>query len=561
MKFSEMEYRRIDADKTVAEIKRITNAFEAAADADAQYEAMKEMSHLMDHYHTMHNIAYVRYTVNTKDDYYKEELSYCQNVDPTIETALEPYQDALLGTKFRSELEKRTGAYFFEALEMQRKTFSEEITDLICEENELVSRYQGVMGGSSVKFQGKEYSISEMVKFVQSPDRAVRKEAMEANGNLYHSLHEEFDEIYDKLVQNRTQQAKKLGLDSYVDLAYLRHKRSYSLEDVRGYRRKAVEELLPIAQMLAKQQAERIGVEKLTVYDFPCRFVDGNANPTGTYDDTLARGRKMYEEMSEETKEFIQAMFDGEMMDVLAKPGKTVGGYCISIPEYGCPFIFANFNGTAGDVDVFTHEAGHAYAFYKAARGIELSELRSPTAEACEVHSMTMEFFAEPWYETFFGEQTEKYKYIHLATTIDLILRGCQVDHFQEEVYLHPELTPKERNDLWRRLETVYRPYRIMEGVTFYEDGAEWQSWHHFFTHPYYFIDYCLAQTVALQFWTEMREDWDAAWKKYNVFVNQGGTKSFLDLVKGAGLQSPLEDGCLKRIGEQVKEQLMKYNV
>ena len=102
----------------------------------------------------------------------------------------------------------------------------------------------------------------------------------------------------------------------------------------------------------------------------------------------------MYTEMSPETADFIKMMFDRELFDVVAKPGKATGGYCCDIPGYGCPFIFSNFNGTAGDVDVLTHEAGHAFAAYMAEKNIDLIATHLPSMEAAETHSMSMEFFA-----------------------------------------------------------------------------------------------------------------------------------------------------------------------
>ena len=163
---------------------------------------------------------------------------------------------------------------------------------------------------------------------------------------------------------------------------------------------------------------------------------------------------------------------------------------------------------------------------------------------------MSMEFFATPWYELFFKHQTKKYEVSHLEGTLNFIPYGCLVDHFQQVVYEHPEMTPQERNEAWLKLEKRYRPYLDLEGIPFYERGAGWQRQNHIYASPFYYIDYCLAQTVALQFWLEIEKDWDQAWVKYKEFVKRGGTDTFLGLVKGAGLTSPMEDGCLRSIAE-----------
>lgn len=558
MKFSDMEYRRVDFDGLAAQVKVLTDKIKNAASGSEQFEYIKETSRMMEEPHTMQSLVYVRYTINTADEFYKKEMEYCNEASSVLSVAMQEYEDALRESPFRNDLEALMGSYYFEQLEMEKKSFSPEITELLQEEGRLTAEYQGVLGSAVVEFDGKNYSLSEMGKFTQSKDREVRKAAFEATGRCYEGLHEKFDSIFDALVKNRTAQAHKLGLKDYVELAYLRHRRCFTVEDAGNFRRMALEDLLPIVQKLKKEQAERIGVDELAYYDIGYKFADGNAAPQGTSDEILAAGKRMYMELSPDTDVFIREMFAKELFDVLAKPGKTAGGYCIQFPMYKSPFIFANFNGTSGDVDVLTHEAGHAYAFYRAAREIELSALRSPTAEACEVHSMSMEFFTAPWYKSFFGDQTAKYEYSHLESALDLILRGCMADEFQERVYSNPEMTPDERNDLWNELEHLYRPYVHSEGLVFYERGADWQRQHHFFTHPYYYIDYSLAQVVALEFWVEMEKDWKRAWEQYQEFVSYGGTKTFIGLVESVGLTSPMKEGCLKEIAEYSEAWLEK---
>lgn len=558
MKFSNMEYSRVDFGGLAEQVRKITERIKYAGNAQEQFDCIREVSAIMEEPYTMENLVYVRYTVNTADEFYKKEMEYCNKESSVLSAAMQEYEYALMESPFRKELEEHMGSYYFERLEMGKRSFSPEISELIQEEGRLAATYQGVLGAAEVKFEGKKYSIPEMGEFTQSRNRAVRKAAFEALGRCYEDLHDMFDSIFDALVKNRTAQAHKLGLKDYVELAYLRHRRCFTVEDAGNFRKMALEDLLPIVWRLKKAQAERIGVDELAYYDIGYKFADGNAVPRGTSDEILAAGKRMYMELSQDTDVFIREMFSNEMFDVLAKPGKTAGGYCIQLPKYKSPFIFANFNGTAGDVDVFTHEAGHAYAFYCAAREIELAELRSPTAEACEVHSMSMEFFTAPWYKTFFGKQAAKYEYAHLESALDLILRGCMADHFQEEIYSRPEMTPDERNDLWNELEHLYRPYVHSEGLIFYERGADWQRQHHFFTHPYYYIDYSLAQVVSLELWVEMEKDWNRAWEQYQKFISYGGTKSFIGLVESAGLTSPMEKGCLKEIAEYSEKWLEK---
>ena len=316
-------------------------------------------------------------------------------------------------------------------------------------------------------------------------------------------------------------------------MAYLLRRRNcYGPQEVANFRRQVIEEIVPVNNEIKRRQAKRIGVEDFQVYDNAYFFPDGNPLPHGTPDELMEAGRQMYTEMSPETAEFIQMMFDHDLFDVLSKEGKAMGGYCTGLPKYDAPFIFANWNGTAGDVDVLTHEAGHAFADYTALRCIPHLDLRDPTMEVCESHSMSMEFLTAPWHHLFFKEDTDKYELFHAESAMTFIPYGCQVDHFQESVYLHPEWTPAQRNEEWNRLEKLYRPHLDNHEVNFYNRGAGWQRQLHIYECPFYYIDYSLAQMISLQFWSLSMHDHKAAWEKYLDFAKLGRTPTFVDIVQ-----------------------------
>jgi M3 family oligoendopeptidase len=235
-------------------------------------------------------------------------------------------------------------------------------------------------------------------------------------------------------------------------------------------------------------------------------------------------------------------------MDLIAKPGKESGGYMTYIADFQSPFIFANFNGTSGDVDVLTHEAGHAFQGYLS-RHIQIPEVMMPTHESCEIHSMSMEFITWPYMEKFFGEKADKYRFTHLSDALEFLPYGALVDHYQHEVYENPDMTPEERKAVWRKLDKMYRPHLDFDGNDFMEKGVWWYRQGHIFQSPLYYIDYTLAQACAFQFWKRVHVDKDPkAWDDYLAICKVGGTQSFLDIVKTAGLVSPFEEGCLKNI-------------
>ena len=182
--------------------------------------------------------------------------------------------------------------------------------------------------------------------------------------------------------------------------------------------------------------------------------------------------------------------------------------------------------------------------------------------EACEVHSMSMEFFAWPWAEGFFGKDTRKFYYSHLAEALTFIPYGTMVDHFQHVVYEHPEYTPAERHAAWKELLGIYMPWQKLDGdIPFYSEGEGWQRQLHIYTSPLYYIDYCLAQTVSLEYWAMIQSDFKNAWAHYMAYTKQGGTHTFTDLLKNAGMDSPFEGDTLKTVAEAAKKWLDAYDM
>lgn len=562
MKFSEMPYSRPDMEALAAATTQTLEAMKAAPNAAGQIAAYDAYEKKMQTAGTMQQIAYIRHTINTKDEFYNAENDYMDEIGPKLQELTHRVNTALLESPYRAELERHYGALMFKNLEIAARSFSPAIVELMQEENKLVSEYQNLYASATVEFDGKTMPLPLLGPYKQDPDRAVRKAAYEADAKFFDSHREELDTLYDKLVKVRDAQAKKMGLPNYIPLGYDRMGRNcYTAKDVAAFRDQIAEDMVPIVAKVKEAQRRRIGVEKLAFYDEPISFADGNAVPEGTPDEILAAGKKMYQELSPETAEFIDFMFENELFDVLSRDGKAPGGYCTEIADYKSPFIFSNFNATAGDVDVLTHEAGHAFEAYRAFKQELPSLLHSPTIEACECHSMSMEFLTAPWHHLFFGKQTDKYELGHCEDALVFIPYGCMVDEFQHKVYENPEMTPEQRNELWLSLEKKYRPWIDFDNLPFYSRGGGWQRQLHIYEVPLYYIDYCMAQTVAFQFWNLSRENYAEAWKRYMTFVDKAGTAAFAELVESAGLKVPYHAGCIKEIGESISRWLEEHEL
>ena len=446
---------------------------------------------------------------------------------------------------------------------MELKTFSPEIIPQLQRENELTQAYEKLLASAQIPFEGGIYTLSQLSPFKTDADDARRLAAWQAEGRWYKDNQPALDRLYDELVKLRDEMGRKLGYEGYTTLGYYRMGRNcYGKDDVEKFRAAVVKYLVPVADSIYRRQAERLGkTYPMSFADNALEFRSGNPRPVGSPDEILAQGMKFYRELSPETEEFFRTMLDGELLDVLSTEGKRSGGYCTGIPDYEVPFIFANFNGTQHDVEVVTHEAGHAFECWLNRKRIPL-ECIWPSMEACEVHSMSMEFFAWPWAEGFFGPDTRKFRYSHLASALTFIPYGTMVDHFQHEVYAHPEMTPAERHGVWKRLLGVYMPWMKLDGeIPFYSEGQGWQRQHHIYSSPFYYIDYCLAQTVSLEFWAMIQKDLKDAWQRYMAYSVQGGSRTFTELLANAGLGSPFDESTLRDVCGKAKAWLDAYDL
>lgn len=560
MKFSEYPYVRPDVTAFERSFKEELAAFAAADSYIAQDEAMSKLNKLRGEFDTMAQIAGIRHSIDTNDEFYKAEQDFFDEQGPVVQEYITDYYRTLVSSPYRTELEGKWGRQLFQLAELSLKTFSPEVIEDLQQENKLTTEYSKLIASAKIPFEGEERTLAQLAPFQQSTDRNMRKRAAEASSGFMAENEANFDRIYDDLVKTRAKIAKKLGFSNFVELGYARMNRTdYNAEMVASFRDQVQKHIVPAASKLKERQRARIEVDQLLYYDENLAFLTGNATPKGDPDWIVANGAKMYDELSPETNTFFQFMQDNELMDLVAKKGKQGGGYCTYISEHQAPYIFSNFNGTSGDIDVLTHEAGHAFQVYES-RSYAVPEYSFPTYEACEIHSMSMEFFTWPWMELFFKEDADKYRFDHLASALIFIPYGVTVDEFQHFVYENPEATPTERKQAWREIERKYLPHRNYENNEYLSQGGFWHKQGHIFSTPFYYIDYTLAQICAFQFWKKAQENHSEAWKDYLDLCRLGGSRSFTELVSAAGLISPFEEGCVTSVIGTIENWLERIN-
>lgn len=548
MTFEQLPYTRPDISALRTTYADVSSRLTSAPDAAHAIQAVRDWNQSRIATSTMASLAEVKFTQNVALEESKAEKLFFDENWPSIAELDTDMAKLILGSQFAEDISKEFGELFLLRLKNSTLTFEPSIKDMLIQESELNTRYNELTASAKITVDGTTYNLSTIGKLLIDPDRETRRTATAAMYQFLSDNAEELDSIYDKLVKLRTTKAHTLGYKSYTEFRYVEFGRvDYNAADVEKFRAQVRDVVVPLAMELRKAQQRRLGLDALTVADEKLQFLDGNPVASGDHDWIVERAAKMYSELSPETHEFFTLMLDSQLMDLKSRDNKATGGYCTSFPEFGLPFIFANFNKTTHDIEVLTHEAGHAFQAYQSRNQI-VPEYFWPTAEACEIHSMGMEFLTWPWMNLFFGDQTEKFKFYHLQGAILFLPYGCAVDHFQHWIYANPEASPAERLVAWKEMERTYMPWRTHAGIPAYDEGRQWQFQRHIYESPFYYIDYALAQTCALQYWKWSEIDRKAAFASYVSICGIGGSKPFLGIVEHGKLTSPFVDGCLKDI-------------
>ena len=554
-KFCNMQYVRPDGEALIRDIREATNGLKDSKVYETARNIFWKIQEEATHFETMSSLASVRNTIDTTDEFYEKEMEYLFGMQPKIDVEMKAFQEALLASDFLEEFEKELGELYMQQLKANIRLTDACNVELQVKESMLKQEYSKIAAAPTTEFHGEELNFYGLLKKMQSDDRLIRKEALEAWSALYESISGKLDEIYTELMKLRLQMAENLGFESYEDMVFLKMGRfTYTPEDLAVFRQQVCEHVVPICEKLFENQRQRLGLDALHYYDESMVFPDGNAMPMGTTQELLDKAGKMYREISKETGEFFDFMLEYDLFDLETRNGKQQGGYCTTFPDFKAPFIFSNFNGTDADIDVLTHEAGHSFEAYEAMRRIPLTEQTFSTSEVAEIHSMSMEFFTYPWMELFFGEQAEKYRKSHLWDALECVPYMACVDEFQHRVYDEKLFDAMERRKVWSELEKKYMPWRDYDGNAFLENGGFWMQKQHIFMYPFYYIDYALARFGSLEYYGHMMQDYQSAWKDYYHLCCAGGSKSYPELLKIGNLSSPFEEGTVKKILDLIEE-------
>lgn len=557
-KFSTLEYVRPDFKALGEKVDQILEEIPKVSSYEELKELMKEFEKETDHLSTHAVIASIRHTLDTTDEFYEKEDEFINDSYPTIMPKLLAYGEAILNSPFKEDVEKEYGEQYFLQMELEKKSFCEENIPLMQQESKLTNEYQKIMATAEIEFDGKTLNLYGIQKYFEHEDREVRAKAVKAYSDFYHKNETRLEEIWEELITIRNQMGKNLGYENYIPVGYMRQGRTdYGQKEVESFREQVRTVLVPLCEQLYKAQAKRLGIDEVMFYDEKCVFADGNAVPAGDDDFMVEQARQMYHEISPETGEFIDYMIEHELMDLKNKPGKASTGYMTSLLDYKAPFVFSCFNQTIFDMQVLTHELGHAFAGYMAMRNQPISDYYSESTDIAEIHSMSMEQFSYPYAERFFGDQADKFRFAHLQEAITFVPFGVAVDEFQHICYANPSLTPKERTLEWKKLEEKYMPWRKYDADDFFDRGGFWYHKLHIYLYPFYYINYTLTTMGAMEFKKKDKENHKKAWEDYLKLCKCGGSMRYLETLAYANVSNPFEEGSVARCTEVAREELL----
>lgn len=555
-KFSELVYEPNCFEKVQEKVNNFTKQVREAASVWEICNCIAGYDALMEEVNFACTLAYIRSSLDCTDSYYAEAIQKESAGYETVETS--EYCRALLESPFLPQLEEKFGKEFRPRLEKEFR-INRSGHELKAKEQVLISKYQQKKAMLKIPFQGKEYSEAEMYVFFDSPDRQVRIDSRKAVAKAVLEKKEEFAPFLLELISLRDQIAKANDFENYLEYAdAVYDRRGYGESEMTAFCTQVKEELVPLLKILQEEQKQELGVEKLMTYDYGIRFADGNAVPKGDAAYLTESSKAMYDALSPQMGAFFRGMVETESLDVTASPNKVAGmGFCTGVKRTCYPYVFGNCNGTETDVTVFTHEIGHAWQEYLTTKENRISLLHGMCLDAVEIPSKTMELFAFPYAEGFFGKDAEKFRQGHFRNALREIASYCEIHEMNTWIYTHVGASFEELVAKEEEIARAYDPNLDYGELTDdHRRGADLMRNMAIYMFPRYVISYSLSEVCAMDLFARMQKEPQAAWESYEKLCASGGSRSYPDTLNQAGLQPAYAEGSVKRVAEFAKSYL-----
>ena len=475
-----------------------------------------------------------------------------------------------------------TYAVFDRDVKNHVELFRPENVPLETEEAKLCQQYQKLSGALTVNFRGEEKTLVQMGRYLEEPDRALRQEAWELVAKRRLQEADKFDDIFDEQIKLRAQIAKNAGFENYRDYAFRRLGRfDYTPDDCAKFHDAVEKEVMPVVRELQAQRRAQMKLEKLRPWDLsvdPLNRPPLKPFPETQVGEMVSRAQKIFDLLDGELARGFKQMDELHLLDLDNRKGKAPGGYQSTLSESRLPFIFMNAVGLQRDVETILHEAGHAFHAL-ATRDEDLLPYRSAPIEFCEVASMSMELLGNEFIEEFYpptevgrasslplagkrpvppnSADANRARRVHLEGIVGVFPWIATVDAFQHWIYTHPSHTRDERRAAWLQLMDRFGGDADWSG----HETARANLWHrqlHIFLHPFYYIEYGIAQLGALQVWANSKRDRAKALGDYKNSLALGGSRPLPELFAAAGCQFEFSARTIRPLTQLLREELAK---
>src|SRR5688572_8441578 len=502
-----------------------------------------EVSAALDEEASKRYIAMTCHTDNAEAE--KAYLHFVEQIEPALKPRQFKLEQLYLAQPARQQLSKHRYEVFDKHTQVHVELFREENVPLETEEAKLSQQYQKLSGSLTVNFRGEEKTLVQMGRYLEEPDRALREEAWTLVAKRRLQEVEKFEEIFDQLVRLREQIARNAGFSNYRDYAFRARARfDYTPKDCSNFHYAIEREVMPLLRKLQSEREALLKVPALRPWDLA---VDPQnlppLRPFDQLDPDLSRGFRL--------------MGDLKLLDLANRKGKAPGGYQSTLSESRLPFIFMNAVGVQRDVETILHEAGHAFHAL-ATRDEDLYAYRHAPIEFCEVASMSMELLGNEFIESFYNEaDSRRARRDHLEGIIEIFPWIATVDAFQHWIYTNPGHTREARAAAW--LELMERFGGNVDWSGFSDVRANlWHRQLHIFLHPFYYIEYGIAQLGALQVWANSKNDRAGALRDYRKALKLGGSRPLPELFQSAGCKFDFSAATVKPLIQLIRSELDK---
>ncbi len=530
-------------------------AAKSASDLETWLLAWGELTAALDEESSRRYIAMTCHTENA--DAEKAYLQFVELIEPQLKPRQFALEQLLLAHPLRKKLPARRYGVFIRDVQNHVELYREANVPLETEESKLAQQYQKLSGALTVKFCGEEKTLVQMGKFLEEPDRALRTKAWKLVAKRRLKERAKFEKLFDALIKVRGRIAANAGFKNYRDYAFRRMGRfDYSPKHCFDFHKAVERVVMPVLKKLHTQRRAQLKLTALKPWDTSVDPLNRPAlKPFADVAQMVTRTQKIFDKLDAELASGFQQMQDLKLLDLANRKGKAPGGYQSTLNEARLPFIFMNAVGQQRDVETILHEAGHAFHAL-ATRNEDLLAYRSAPIEFCEVASMSMELLGNEFIEEFYPPaEGNRARRTHLEGIIGVLGWIATVDAFQHWIYTHPSHTRAQRTAAWDKLMR-----RFGGGVDWSgHETARGNLWHkqlHIFLHPFYYIEYGIAQLGALQVWANSKRNKARALRDYKTALALGGSRPLPELFHAAGCPFEFSAKTIRPLVNLMREEL-----